>query len=297
MDDATTVFEQQRPHLRAVAHRVLGSVHEADDAVQEAWLRLERSDVSQVANLPAWLTTVVSRICLDQLRARAARREVAGPDLPPGVDVADPDARDPAAEAEHADEVGRALLVVLDTLAPAERLAFCLHDLFGLSFDEVASALGRSPAACRQLASRGRRRVQGRGDEVEADHARQDEVVAAFLDASRHARFDRLLALLHPDAVVSSDAVAAAMGSPASLRGAEEVARFFDGRAAAARLTDLDGFAGASWSHRGELRVVFAFAVGEDGRITRIELLADEVDRLDVRPRRPGAGRPRTLRG
>lgn len=285
MDDTTTVFERQRPRLHAVASRVLGSVHEADDAVQEAWLRLARTDVSQVANLPAWLTTVVSRICLDRLRSRAARREEPMPDGSEGVDPADPPARDPGAEAEHADRVGRALLVVLDTLTPAERLAFCLHDLFGLSFDEVAAALGRSPAACRQLASRGRRRVQGRGDDVEADRARQDEVVAAFLDASRSGRFDRLLALLHPDAVVSSDPVAAAMGSPASLRGAEEVARFFDGRAAAARLADLDGFAGASWSHRGELRVVFGFTVGQDGLIAEIELVADEVDRLDVRTR------------
>lgn len=280
--DTTTVFEGQRTHLRAVAYRLLGSVHEADDAVQETWLRLARTDVSDVANLPAWLTTVVSRICLDQLRARTARREDAVPEPP---EVADPHVPDPAGEAERADEVGRALLVVLDTLAPAERLAFCLHDLFGLSFDEVASALGRSPAACRQLASRGRRRVQGRGADVEADRARQDEVVAAFLDASRNGRFDALLALLHPDAVVSSDEVAAAMGSPALLRGADEVARFFDGRAAAARLTDLDGFAAASWSHRGELKVVFAFTVA-DGRISAIELLADDLPRLDVRPRK-----------
>ena len=140
MDDLTVIFEEQRTQLRAVAYRLLGSVHEADDAVQETWLRLERSDVSDVDNLPAWLTTVVSRICLDQLRSRASRREDLG-----GEPTRLPDlVTDPAAEAEHADAVGRALMVVLDTLAPAERLAFCLHDLFGLSFDEIAPALGRS---------------------------------------------------------------------------------------------------------------------------------------------------------
>ncbi|HQR27274.1 MAG TPA: sigma-70 family RNA polymerase sigma factor, partial [Nocardioides sp.] len=184
MDERTAVFEEQRTHLRAVAYRMLGTVHEADDALQETWLRLARSDVSEVDNLPAWLTTVLSRVCLDHLRARASRREDLGADPSAVVDVAP----DPAAEAEHADEVGRALMVVLDTLAPAERLAFCLHDLFGLSFDEVAATLGRSPVACRQLASRARRRVRGQGEGVEVDRARQREVVEAFIYASRHGR-------------------------------------------------------------------------------------------------------------
>ena len=217
MDDLTVIFEEQRTQLRAVAYRLLGSVHEADDAVQETWLRLERSDVSDVDNLPAWLTTVLSRICLDQLRSRVSRRE----DLrAEPTDVPDGLVANPAAEAEHADAVGRALIVVLDTLAPAERLAFCLHDLFGLSFDEIAPTLGRSSAACRQLASRARRRVRGQGEAVEVDRVRQREVVEAFLDASRHGRFDRLLALLHPDAVMSADPDAVAMGSPApTLRG------------------------------------------------------------------------------
>jgi RNA polymerase sigma-70 factor (ECF subfamily) len=218
----------------------------------------------------------VSRICLDQLRTRASRHEQLGIEPVPDETVTDP-----AAEAEQADAVGRALMVVLDTLAPAERLAFCLHDLFGLSFDEIAPTLGRSSAACRQLASRARRRVRGQGEAVEVDRARQREVVAAFLEASRHGVFDRLLALLHPDAVMSSDAAGVAMGSPALLSGRDEVARMFSGRAQAARLTDLDGFAAAQWSLRGELKVVFAFTV-EDGLIREIELLAGDLERLDL---------------
>ncbi len=278
MDDITTViFEEQRTQLRAVAYRLLGSVHEADDAVQETWLRLQRADVSGVDSLPAWLTTVVSRICLDQLRRRSSRREELGVEPDDAVDPAP----DPAVEAEHADAVGRALMVVLDTLAPAERLAFCLHDLFGLSFDEIAPMLGRSTAACRQLASRARRRVRGQGDSVEFDRARQREVVEAFLDASRNGRFDRLVALLHPHAVMTSDAAATAMGSPALISGADAVARMLSGRAQAARPAELDGFAAATWSKGGELKVVFAFTV-EDGLISEIELLAGDLDRLDV---------------
>ena len=169
--EETTVFESRRSHLRAVAFRLLGSAHEADDAVQETWLRLQRSDVTAVENLPGWLTTVVSRICLDQLRSRASRREDLDVDpttsAAPGLRDVQP--LDPAEEAERADAVGRALLVVLDTLAPAERLAFCLHDLFGLSFEEIAPTLGRSSTACRQLASRGRRRVRGQEAAEEVD--------------------------------------------------------------------------------------------------------------------------------
>lgn len=277
MDDKTALLEGQRTHLRAIAHRLLGSQHEADDAVQEAWLRLERSDVSEVDNLPAWLATVVSRICLDQLRSRASRRE----DLNVEPDESAAKVPDPAVETEHADAVGQALMVVLDTLAPAERLAFCLHDLFGMSFDEIAPMLGRSAAACRQLASRARRRVRGQGAAVEVDRARQREVVEAFLDASRNGRFDRLLALLHPDAVAAADAAAAAMGSPSLLSGADAVAQMFSGHAKAARLAELDGFAAATWSKAGELKVVFAFTV-EEGLIREIELLAGDVERLDV---------------
>ena len=188
---------------------------------------------------------------------------------------------DPAVEVERADAVGRALLVVLDTLAPAERLAFCLHDLFGLSFDEIAATLGRSSTACRQLASRARRRVRGQDAAAEVDRARHRDVVEAFLDASRNGNFDRLLELLHPDAVVSADAAAVAMGSPALLRGADEVAEFYNGRARAARPAELDGYAAAQWSLRGEVKAVFAFTV-QDGRIRRDRLLAGELHRLDL---------------
>jgi len=265
MDDKTSIFEERRTHLRTVAYRLLCSVHEADDAVQEAWLRLERSDVSAVDNLPAWLATVVSR------------RE----DLGAAPDESVNPVPDPAVEAEQADAVGQALTVVLDTLAPAERLAFCLHDLFAMSFGEIAPMLGRTPAAARQLASRGRRRVRGQGDAVEVDRARQREVVAAFLDASRNGRFDRLLALLHPEAVMASDEVAVAMGSPALLSGAQAVAGMLSGRAKGARLAELDGFAAATWSRGGTLQVVFAFTV-EDGLIREIELLASDLENLDV---------------
>jgi RNA polymerase sigma-70 factor (ECF subfamily) len=280
MDERTAIFEEQRTHLRAVAYRLLGSVHEADDAVQEGWIRLERSDVSDVDNLPAWLTTVVSRICLDMLRSRAARREDLGTETT--LDPADPvgAAADPAAEAEQADAVGRALLVVLDTLAPAERLAFCLHDLFGLSFDEISVTLGRSSAACRQLASRGRRRVRGQGETVEHDRARQREVVDAFMDAAKNGRFERLLELLHPDVVMSPEAVATAMGAPL-LSGAQEVAQFYNGGAKAARRAVLDGFAALKWTYRGELKAVIAFTL-EDGRIRQIEVLSNELERLDL---------------
>ncbi|HET9647052.1 MAG TPA: sigma-70 family RNA polymerase sigma factor [Microlunatus sp.] len=280
--DQTAVFEQQRTRLRAVAYRLLGSVHEADDAVQETWLRLERADVSEIDNLPAWLTTVCSRICLDLLRTRSARREDLGENASLTVEPDPSDPGDPAAEVEQADAVGRALMVVLDTLPPAERLAFCLHDVFGLSFDEIAITLGRSSVACRQLASRARRRVRGQSDELEVDKARHREVVTAFMDASKNGNFERLLSLLHPDAVVAADAGAVAMGSPPILRGATEVATFYNGRAKAARPALLDGYAAAKWTLRGELKVVFAFTV-EDGLVRQIELLGGDLDRLDVR--------------
>jgi RNA polymerase sigma-70 factor (ECF subfamily) len=291
MDEQTAIFEQQRTHLRAVAYRLLGSVHEADDAVQEAWLRLERTDVSHVDNLPAWLTTVVSRICLDQLRSRTSRREELGAEPAAAVErsrdaAVEGAATDPATVAEHADSVGQALMVVLDTLAPAERLAFCLHDLFGLSFDEIAPVLRRNPAACRQLASRARRRVRGQAESVEVDRVRQREVVEAFMDATRNGRFERLLSLLHPDAVVTADAAAVAMGSPARLDGAGEVAQFYSGKAKAAVLTELDGFTAAMWMLRGEVKAVFAFTV-EDGLVSEIELIMDDLARLDL-----GRGRP-----
>ena len=287
-EDLTVVFEDQRTHLRAVAYRMLGSVHEADDAVQEAWLRLARADVSGVDNLPAWLTTVVSRICLDHLRSRGSRREEALPDHidAQGAEIAD---ADPVQEALLADKVGAALQVVLDTLSPGERLAFVLHDLFALSFDEVGSVMGRTPAAVRQLASRGRRRMQENDDEAvvtPAERRTQAAVVEAFLAASRGGDLGALVALLDPAAVMRADGVAVQMGSPAAVHGADEVAGTFSGRARGARPTLLDGYAALSWSMQDELKVVFAFTLSTDDRIVEIELIADPeiLAGLDLQP-------------
>ena len=292
MDVLAQRFEDSRPHLAAVAYRMLGSRAEADDAVQEAWLRLARTDVDGVDNLRGWLTTVVSRVCLDMLRSRTSRRE---DPLPDDERVA-PEAG-PEGEAVLADSVGAALLVVLDTLPPAERLAFVLHDLFAVPFDEIGTVLGRSPAAARQLASRARRRVQGAGaDEPDppADESgglaaddglaggaapdpgvgRQREVVTAFLTASRGGDFTALLELLDPEAVVLADAAAVIAGAEAEVRGAAAVAATFVGRAKAARLALLDGEPGLIWTHRGEVRMAFAFTV-VDGQVAGIELIAD----------------------
>ncbi len=292
MDVLAQRFEDSRPHLAAVAYRMLGSRAEADDAVQEAWLRLARTDVGGVDNLRGWLTTVVSRVCLDMLRSRTSRRE---DPLPDDERVA-PEAG-PEGEAVLADSVGAALLVVLDTLPPAERLAFVLHDLFAVPFDEIGTVLGRSPAAARQLASRARRRVQGAGadepdppavesgglaaddgggaDDATPDPAgRRREVVTAFLTASRGGDFTALLELLDPEAVVLADAAAVIAGAEAEVRGAAAVAATFVGRAKAARLALLDGEPGLIWTHRGEVRMAFAFTV-LDGRIAGIELIAD----------------------
>jgi RNA polymerase sigma factor (sigma-70 family) len=269
MDVLAQRFEDSRPHLAAVAYRMLGSRAEADDAVQEAWLRLARSDVDGVDNLRGWLTTVVSRVCLDMLRSRTSRREE-----PLAVDERTAQEPGPEGEAVLADSVGAALLVVLDTLAPAERLAFVLHDLFAMPFDEIGAVLGRSPAAARQLASRARRRVQGADPDDDGEPARRREVVAAFLAASRGGDFAALLALLDPEAVVRADAAAVVAGAEAEVRGAAAVAETFSGRAKAARLALLDGEPGLVWSHRGEVRMAFAFAV-VDGRVTDIELISD----------------------
>ncbi|SDZ07339.1 RNA polymerase sigma-70 factor, ECF subfamily [Geodermatophilus africanus] len=262
-------FEEHRDRLTAVAHRLLGSRAEAEDAVQEAWLRVSRAGTAGVENLGGWLTTVVARVALNQLRARAGRREDPLDDAPQARLHA---VADPAEEAVLADSVGLALGVVLDRLAPAERLAFVLHDLFDVPFDEIAPIVDRSPAATRQLASRARRRVRAAGlpDATE----RRREVVAAFLDASRNGDFAALLALLHPEAVLRSDPVATGMGSAAEVRGATAVARFLSGRARAARLVLVDGTPGAVWSLRGTPQVVFAFTVA-DGAVTAIDLLAD----------------------
>jgi RNA polymerase sigma-70 factor (ECF subfamily) len=275
-EQLAAAFEDQRTHLRAVAYRMLGSVHEADDAVQEGWLRLSRTDVSQVENLAAWLTTVVSRICLDHLRSRGNRREDALPEHDADVDLADADA-DPAHDAVLADQVGTALQVVLDTLAPAERLAFVLHDLFAVPFDEVGSVMGRSSAAVRQLASRGRRRVQSDDDErttAPEERRTQREVVEAFLVASREGDLQGLLDVLDPHAVARADATAVEMGARPMVTGGDAVAQNFRGRAVAARIVDLDGYAGMAWTPEGRLKVAFGFVV-TDGRISEIELIAD----------------------
>ncbi len=217
-------FQAHRPHLRAVAYRLLGSLSEADDAVQGAWLRLSRSDTSGVENLGGWLTTIVARECLDLLRVRTSRRK-----QPLGVHLPDPivsrqDGVDPEQQALLAEGVGLALLVVLDTLAPAERLAFVLHDMFAVPFDEIAPIVGRSPAAARQLASRARRRVQGVAAMPDVDLARQREVVDAFFAAARRGDFAALLAVLDPDVVVRADRGAAPAGVSMVVRGAAAVA-------------------------------------------------------------------------
>ncbi|MFJ9175963.1 sigma-70 family RNA polymerase sigma factor [Streptomyces sp. NPDC102360] len=284
-------FEEHRPRLRAVAHRMLGSSAEADDVVQEAWLRLSRTDEADtIENLSAWLTTVVSRICLNALRARATRRE-------DPLEVQEHEGGegpvDPADEAVTSDAVGLALMVVLDRLAPAERLAFVLHDLFAVPFDEIAPIVERTPAATRQLASRARRRVQGAGPRATeaADRERRREVVEAFLAATQGGDFEALLTVLDPEVVVRSDAAAIAMGSEPEVIGARAVAALYAGRAKAARLALLDGTAGVVWSHAGTLKVAFAVEVdltAEPPRITGIELVADEkrLASMDVVPLR-----------
>ena len=263
-------FEADRGHLRAVAQRILGSAHEADDAVQEAWVRLSRADTADVDNLTGWLTTVVSRVCLDMLRSRQARRED-----PAELPVVAAQTADPEQEAVLADALGPALLLVLDALGPRERLAFVLHDMFAVPFPEIAEIVGCSPAVARQLASRARRRVQGSDPSGDAgETVRRRQVVDAFLAASRGGDFAALLELLDPDVVLRADPAAVAMGTNALVRGPQGVAEVFSGRAKALRHALIDGAPGLVWALRGEPKVVFAFTV-EDGRVTRIEQLAD----------------------
>jgi RNA polymerase sigma factor (sigma-70 family) len=272
-------FEENRTHLRAVAYRMLGSLSEADDAVQEAWLRLSRSDTSGVQNLGGWLTTVVSRVCLDMLRSRRIRREEPL-GQPPGGRVPDPilsrgDRIDPEHEVLLADSVGPALLVVLETLAPAERLAFVLHDMFAVPFDEIASIVGRSPTAARQLASRARRRVQGASPVSDADLTRQREVVDAFLAAARGGDFDALVAVLDPDVVLRSDRGAVPAGASREVRGAAAVARrAAKGRARAARPALVNGEMGVVVAPRGRLLMVLGFTIS-DGKIVEIDAIGD----------------------
>ncbi len=268
-DWLTEPFEAHRGHLRAVAYRMLGSTSEADDALQEAWLRLSRADTSDVENLGGWLTTVVSRVCLTMLKSRQSRREAP---LESHEHVAVAAAVNPEDEALLADSVGSALLVVLDTLTPAERLAFVLHDLFAVPFDDIAPIVGRTPAAARQLASRARRRVQGASPVP--DRGRQRAVVGAFLAASRGGDFDALLALLDPEAVVRADATVVGYGAEAEVVGAAAVARAFAGRAQAAEPALVDGAPGLVWRVDGAPRVVFDFTV-VGSVVVAIEMLAD----------------------
>jgi RNA polymerase sigma-70 factor (ECF subfamily) len=286
-------FEEKRTHLRAVAYRMLGSMGEAEDAVQEAWLRLNRSDASAIENPGGWLTTVVARVCLDMLRARKSRREESLGEDPPVPRSTSVPPSNPETELLVAESVGPALLVLLETLAPAERVAFVLHDLFDLPFDEVASIVGRSEAATRQLASRARRRVRGVGETAGADGNRQREIVAAFLSAARDGDFAALVGLLGPDVVLHADDTAVrvatrneARGAPpfrSEIRGARAVAETFRGRAGAVRLALVDGSIGATWAPGGEPLSVFAFAV-RDGRIVGIDVFMDRerIGALDV---------------
>jgi RNA polymerase sigma factor (sigma-70 family) len=271
-------FDENRGRLRAVAYRMLGSASEADDAVQEAWLKLSRSGAGEVENLDGWLTTVVARVCLDMLRSRGSRREEP---LAPGADA--PGGSSPEAEFGLADAIGPALLVVLDMLAPAERVAFVLHDMFDLSFEEIAAVLDRTPVAARQLASRARRRVRG-ATAPAADVERHRELVGAFLAASRDGDFERLVAILSPDIVLRADEVALRAaaanerrGAPRlapEVRGASLVADAFKGRAAGALPALIDGEPGAVWAIGGRVRAAFVFTI-DQGRITGIDLVME----------------------
>jgi RNA polymerase sigma factor (sigma-70 family) len=267
-------FEQHRTHLRAVAYRILGSAVDADDAVQEAWLRLARSDSSQVENLGGWLTTVVARVSLNMLQSRRTRREDPAGSLLPEQTADTADGAGPEHQAVLADSVGLALLVVLDTLTPAERLAFVLHDMFAVPFEEIAPIVARSPTATRQLASRARRRVQGADTATDTDLARRREIVRAFLAASRGGDLGALVAVLDPDVVLRADGAVVRIGAEAEVRGAQAVAGFFSGRARAARLALINGVAGLVWEAGGRPRVVFSFTLA-GGKITAIDLLGD----------------------
>ena len=278
------LFEAQRPRLRAVAFRMLGSRTDADDAVQETWLRLSRSADTAVENFGGWLTTVISHICLDMLRARKTR----GDDIAHSEDKLEPTLTSTPNPQEDdlllADSVSAALLVVLQRLSPAERVAFVLHDMFDLSFEEIAPILDRTPEAARQLASRARRRVRGDDSTTSPQHndrQRQREVVAAFLTAAKGGDLQGLLAALDPDVVFRSDAAARKLGGPAELRGAAAVAEIFKGRAQAARAMLIDGILGISVAPGGKQLLLLQLTFGENG-ITTIEAIADPASMADA---------------
>jgi RNA polymerase sigma-70 factor (ECF subfamily) len=272
-------FEEHRPRLLRVAYRMLGTINESDDAVQEAWLRLSRTDSDTVDNLGGWLTTVVGRVCMDMLRARQARREeLAGSWLPEPVVVSDEVESDPEQEALIADSVGLALLVVLETLSPAERLAFVLHDMFAVPFDDIAAIIGRKPAAARQLASRARRRVRGAEPSADASSSKQREAVDAFLAAAREGDFERLVAMLDPDVVFRLDAGPDSPLARPPVRGSEAVAREIIARgtpfAPLARPALVNGIPGALVGRGGHLVAVANLVVSGD-RIIEIDIVFD----------------------
>jgi RNA polymerase sigma factor (sigma-70 family) len=281
-------FEEQRPRLRAVAYRMLGSMAEADDAVQNSWLRLSGADTSEVENLGGWLTTTVARECLKLLRTRRSRREdpltdVARPSAA-GPLAAPPGAGDPEAEALLADSVGPALMIVLDTLAPAERLAFVLHDIFAVPFEDIAAILDRSPAAARQLGSRARRRVQGAAPPEHVDVARQRRVVAAFLAALREGNFDGLLTLLDPDVLLRDDSASLPPGAASLMRGSRAVAAHaltYSRGARFVRPAVVDGAPGLAIAPMRRIIGALGFTV-TDGRITEIQLISVRARLRDV---------------
>ncbi|HEX2314996.1 MAG TPA: RNA polymerase sigma factor SigJ [Thermomonospora sp.] len=275
--EPTELFEEHRPRLRAVAYRMLGSVSEAEDAVQEAWLRLDRADVSEVENLGGWLTTVVARLCLNVLRSREQRREESFDVRMPDPLIDPVDGIDPEHEALLADAVGLALMVVLETLSPAERLAFVLHDMFAVPFEEIAPLVERSPAAARQLASRARRRVRNQAPAPAPDLARQRAAVDAFFAAARHGDLDALVAVLDPDVVLRSDGGAARTALTVTLTGARTVAAqavTFGRLSPHARPALVNGTAGVVVAPQHRPVAVMAFTVTDD-RIRSIHVLSD----------------------
>jgi RNA polymerase sigma factor (sigma-70 family) len=277
-------FEENRTRLQKVAYRMLGSAGEAEDAVQEAWLRVSRGNAGDVENLAGWLTTVTARVCLNMLQARRARPEEPAGTYPPEPSAAHEDEQDPEDQALLADSVGQALLVVLDTLNPAERVAFVLHDMFAVPFEEIAPIVDRTPPAARQLASRARRRIQGTGPDMPAaEGTQQRELVAAFLAASQRGEFTALLELLDPGVIYRADQAGVQMGGPAEVHGPADVARIFSGRAQAAQLAVVNGATAIVWASDGQPRVIFTFTISH-GKITAIDMTADpsQLSQLDV---------------
>jgi len=268
-------FETSRDHLRAVAYRMLGSTTEADDAVQEAWLRVSRADADDVDNMGGWLTTIVSRVCLDMLRSRRARAEESLGAHEPEPSAGRRHERGAEADTLLADSVGMALVIVLEKLAPAERVAFVLHDMFDLTFEEIAPIVQRSPVATRQLASRARRRVRGASGSVETDRRRQREVVEAFLAASKAGDLEGLIAVLDPDVVVRGDAAAVKLGGHAEVVGAAAVADLFKGRARKAVVGLVDGEVGVHVPVARRMLLVFQIAFADDGRIAAMDVVGD----------------------